>query len=285
MFSLVPWRAITDSPLQTTAVPRSCSRVTLDTCQQRKIQMMCFLSAFGACKRSRFRHLRSGHATPTARRDAAGEARPTALLMDGDGQGAREFRAAWKAVSHHQHLATLAVKSEGSGQVAWELLIYTVYIGVFAAEEQLRRPDWQKFFQESDAEAVPVVPHGIGAHRRLGALPETAMARVAVRCALRHWRVALMPSERVGRPESDVEVNMDVDFVELVKHLRQQGAEEILTVLLEGPAFRCPESVALAADFEREGAAVFLGRGGMVWLSTSFDASHLGITLCFRGRS
>lgn len=37
-----------------------------------------------------------------------------------------------------------------------------------------------------------------------------------VRCALRHWRVALMPSERVGRPESDVEVNMDVDFVELV---------------------------------------------------------------------
>ena len=25
----------------------------------------------------------------------------------------------------------------------------------------------------------------------------------------------------------------------------------------EGPAFRCPESVALAADFEREGAAVF----------------------------
>ena len=25
----------------------------------------------------------------------------------------------------------------------------------------------------------------------------------------------------------------------------------------EGPAFRCPESVALAADFEREGAEVF----------------------------
>lgn len=25
----------------------------------------------------------------------------------------------------------------------------------------------------------------------------------------------------------------------------------------EGPAFRCPESVALATDFEREGAAVF----------------------------
>ena len=27
------------------------------------------------------------------------------------------------------------------------------------------------------------------------------------------------------------------------------------------------------------------GAGGMVWLSTSFDASHLGITLCFWGRS
>ena len=50
----------------------------------------CFLSAFGACKRRSFLHLRPGHATPTARRDAAGEARPTALLMDGDGQGARE---------------------------------------------------------------------------------------------------------------------------------------------------------------------------------------------------
>ena len=37
----------------------------------------------------------------------------------------------------------------------------------------------------------------------------------------------------------------------------------------EGPAFRCPESVALAADFEREGAAVFwveaegVGSGGV----------------------
>ena len=30
----------------------------------------------------------------------------------------------------------------------------------------------------------------------------------------------------------------------------------------EGPAFRCPESVALATDFEREGAAVFWVEAG-----------------------
>ena len=33
----------------------------------------------------------------------------------------------------------------------------------------------------------------------------------------------------------------------------------------EGPAFRCPESVALAADFEREGAEVFWVEAGLIW--------------------
>ena len=42
---------------------------------------------------------------------------PMAVLMDGDGQGAREFRAAWKALADRGTL---------------------VYTGVFAAEEQQR---------------------------------------------------------------------------------------------------------------------------------------------------
>eukprot|EP00913_Durusdinium_trenchii_P014740 g13827.t2 len=183
-------------------------------------------------------------------------ARKTAVLMDGDGQGVREFRAAWKALAERLEL---------------------VYLGVFAAEERLRRPDWQQFLRESGAEPVAVPP---GPRRPTGTRSApfgTAMGSAAVRWTLgrdgrdqldvratrekgrgvsKSTYVALMPSERAGRPESPHDANMDVDFVELVQWLLGTDAE-VLAVLLEGPAFRCPESVGLSKQFARLGAEVF----------------------------
>eukprot|EP00435_Cladocopium_sp_Y103_P024237 s269_g5.t3 len=183
---------------------------------------------------------RRRHRVTPRRSTTSASGRPTALLMDGDGQGAREFRAAWTAVSQHQKL---------------------VYTGVFAAEEQLKRSDWQKFFRETGAEAVPVPPHGGASFAQKQRFAETvghtAMAQTAVRFFQEGLQVALLPSEREGRPWNGRDVNMDVDFVALVKFLRSKGAEELLMVLLEGPAFRCPESVALSKDFVRYGAEVF----------------------------
>ncbi|CAK9005614.1 unnamed protein product [Durusdinium trenchii] len=161
-------------------------------------------------------------------------ARKTAVLMDGDGQGVREFRAAWKALAERLEL---------------------VYLGVFAAEERLRRPDWQQFLRESGAEPVAVPP---GPRRPTGTRSApfgTAMGSAAVRWSKSTY-VALMPSERAGRPESPHDANMDVDFVELVQWLLGTDAE-VLAVLLEGPAFRCPESVGLSKQFARLGAEVF----------------------------
>ncbi|CAE8581481.1 unnamed protein product, partial [Polarella glacialis] len=69
--------------------------------------------------------------------------------------------------------------------------------------------------------------------------------------------VALMPSEKDNRPRrADAGVNVDVDFVQLAKQLRSVG-QEVIAVLLEGPAFRCPESVALSKAFEEIGVDVF----------------------------
>ncbi|CAE8585423.1 unnamed protein product, partial [Polarella glacialis] len=61
-------------------------------------------------------------------------------------------------------------------------------------------------------------------------------------------------SEEEGAKKS--RVNVDVDFVQLAKQLRSVG-QEVMAVLLEGPAFRCPESVALSKAFEEIGVDVF----------------------------
>lgn len=60
-----------------------------------------------------------GHVAPVRHRPA--------LLMDGDGQGPREFRAAWEALRHR---------------------FGALYTAVFAAEERLRRPEWRNFVSE-----------------------------------------------------------------------------------------------------------------------------------------
>ena len=63
----------------------------------------------------------------------------------------------------------------------------------------------------------------------------------------------------------DVSLKKHVFFVVFGSNLRLR----VGVFFEEGPAFRCPESVALAADFEREGAAVFwveaegVGSGGV----------------------
>eukprot|EP00439_Symbiodinium_sp_Y106_P029640 s2061_g3.t1 len=157
------------------------------------------------------------------------------VLMDGDGQGPREFRAAWKALS--------SIGRE-------------VHPFVFAASAYLQRKDWQAFLEESDAEGVAVPPNTSDG---LQALQRTVMAKAAMRWAKDPAIscVALMPSERVGRPASPEDANMDVDFVQLAHLLVSGPRARVLAVLLEGQAFRCPESVGLAEEFRSAHAEVF----------------------------
>ncbi|CAE7552747.1 Itch [Symbiodinium microadriaticum] len=81
------------------------------------------------------------------------------VLMDGDGQGPREFRAAWKALS--------SIGRE-------------VHPFVFAAAAHLQRKDWQAFLEESAAEGVAVPSNTSDG---LQALQRTVMAKVAMRWA------------------------------------------------------------------------------------------------------
>lgn len=79
-----------------------------------------------------------------------------------------------------------------------------------------------------------------------------------------------MPSERLLRPENELDVNLDVDFVALAARLRSSGAE-VVAVLLEGPAFRCPESVGLSKEFQRLGAEVFWVQAPLQMLCECFS--------------
>ena len=89
--------------------------------------------------------------------------------------------------------------------------------------------------------------------------------------------VALMPSERLLRPENELDVNLDVDFVALAARLRSSGAE-VVAVLLEGPAFRCPESVGLSKEFQRLGAEVFWVQAPFQMLVKCFSNASEGLS-------